>query len=179
MNPWKLLGLPQSLDLAEETLSAAFRDAGKLAHPDAGGDEATFNALQQAREILASPSKRLRAWMELHGSTLDPRGTVSPELLDLFASIGAATQSAETAIRKRDATHSALARALIEPDVQLARETIESLQTHLATRITSACTAFPALASHPDPDLAATLARDLAFLEKWRTSLRALYSRLV
>lgn len=179
MNPWKLLGLPEHLAIPEESIAAAFRDAGKRVHPDAGGDEAAFNALRNARDLLASPSRRLRAWMELRDITLDPRGAITPDLLDLFSRISTATQAAETAIRKRDAARSALARALLEPDLQLAREGIAPLQNTLESRIATACDAFPTLEAQPDPALAATLVRDLAFLEKWRASLRSLFSRLV
>jgi curved DNA-binding protein CbpA len=179
MNAYQVLGLAERLDVSEDALAVAFREAGKRLHPDAGGGEGDFNGLQQAREILASPSKRLRHWMELRGIVLDPRGAVSAGLMDFFAEIGAATQAAEAVIRKREAARSALAKALLENEIQMAREAVEALQGRIGVRICEACAGFAELEETPDGEVAARLARDLAFLEKWRAALRAMFSRLV
>jgi hypothetical protein len=82
-------------------------------------------------------------------------------------------------IRKREAARSALAKALLENEIQMAREAVEVLQGRIGVRICEACGGFAELQDTPDGEVAARVARDLAFLEKWRAALRAMFSRLV
>lgn len=181
MNAFEVLGIGERLVLTEDEVRAAFREAGKQVHPDAGGGEGEFAALKDALGILSSPSKRLRHWLELRGIPIETRGTIGGGLMDLFGEVGTVTQFAESVIRKRDESKSALARALLERETQRAREEVECAIGRIDEMIEVACAGFRDMesagtADHPAAEQAV---RDLAFLEKWRAGLRSAYSRLV
>ncbi len=178
-NAYQILGLEPRLVIADETLRDAFREAAKQAHPDAGGGEGEFAAMREAHALLASPSRRLRLWLELRGTPGELRGTVAAELMDLFAAAGAVTQLAEAQIRQREAAKSALVLAMLEGATQDCREAVERVISRLEMRIGAECAAFPEYEQTTVSEAAAQGARNLAFLEKWRAGLRATFSRLV
>lgn len=180
-NAYDTLGLPERLVLSDDELSAAFRGAGATAHPDAGGGEDDFADLRRAMEVLSSPSKRLRHWLELRGCEVDPRGAVDHGLIELFSEIGSVTQRAEALVRKRSETRSALALAMLESATQACREEVEAAGSGVERAIGRESGGFAGLetAEEIDVDEISRVVRNLAFLEKWQASLRSLYSRLV
>jgi DnaJ-class molecular chaperone len=176
MDPFTRLGLPRRLAISESELREAFRIAGKSDHPDAGGSGEQFTALQEAFALLSRPSKRLRVWLECEGLTGEERGAISPQLLDLFSAVGTALQQADDITRRRSAALSNLAKAMLEPAVQAAREKLEASLEEVALAIQVQETAFPLIESgQGDPWL---IARDLAFLEKWQAELKSRFSGL-
>lgn len=178
---FQLLGLTPGLVYSDELLRDAFREAGKQAHPDAGGGEGEFAALREAYALVSSPSRRLKLWLELRGTPGDPRGSIDAPLMDVFSDVGAVTQQAETVIRKRDEAKSALVRAMLEGETQLCRESVERAIARVEAMITAECDAFPEMEKKAatDVEAASRIARNLAFLEKWKAGLRSCYSRLV
>jgi curved DNA-binding protein CbpA len=56
VDPYAVLGVAQGADEAE--IHAAYRDAVRRAHPDAGGSAAAFEAVQEAYEALRDPARR-------------------------------------------------------------------------------------------------------------------------
>lgn len=180
-NAFNILGIEPRLVIDDETLRDAFREAGRSAHPDAGGDEASFAAMNAAFEILSSPSRRLRHWLELRGAAVETRGTVTPAIMDLFSVVGEVSQCAESLARRRDEAKSALGRALLERETQACREDIERSIALVEAAITNECAVFPEFQNAVTPDLAAAsaTARNLAFLEKWRAGLRSAFARLI
>lgn len=178
---FSLLGLEPALRLSDDTLRAAFREAGKSAHPDAGGGEDEFARLREALETLTSPSRRLRHWLELRGTPADPRGTVDGVLMDLFGSVGEVTQRGDSLARRRQAARSALALALLERETQSCIEAVESVMGQVDAAILAATERFPDIETGAvsDPGEIARIVRNLAFLERWRTSLRGILPRLV
>lgn len=180
-NAFEILGLPPGLVFSEETLRDAYREAGKISHPDAGGAEGEFSLLKEAFSTLSSPSRRLSYWLELRGIPANPRGVIDPEMMDRFARIGKVTQQAETVIRKREEAKSALVRAMLEGETQICREEVEREIAGMDTAIAQECAAFSGFETAAELGLEAVseAVRNLAFLEKWRTGLRSCYSRLV
>lgn len=176
---FEILGLEKRLSFEPDVLRDAFRETGKRLHPDGGGAESGFSALQEAYDILSSPSRRLRLWMELRGEPLESRGSIGVALMEVFAEVGKVTQQAETVIRKRDEAKSALAKAMLEGETQICRETVEAMIAKVESLIGEQCAVFPELEINPDASVAAEAARNLAFLEKWKLSLRSCFSRLV
>lgn len=178
---FQLLRLEPGLVFSDESLRDAYREAGKRAHPDAGGGEGEFAALREALAVVSSPSRRLRLWLELRGSQGDVRGTIATGLMDLFAQVGAVTQQAETVIRKRDEAKSALGRAMLEGETQRCRESVERAIAAVEAEIDRECAIFPVLeqSGQADPMAVSEAARNLAFLEKWRLGLRSCFARLV
>jgi curved DNA-binding protein CbpA len=176
MNPFTRLGLEQRLTLSEAELREAFRSAGKSGHPDAGGSGDDFALLQDAFTRLSSPSRRLRCWLEAKGLTGEERGAISPALLDLFSIVGAALQQADAVTKRREAALSALAKAMLEPSVQQARESLEAALDQVSKALQTEEARFPELeAGRGDPWL---VARDLAFLEKWQAELKSRFAGL-
>lgn len=180
-NAFEILGIPPRLEIDGETLNTAFREAGKLVHPDAGGGDDEFARLREAFDIVSSPSRRLKEWLELRGTPADPRGTVDPGLMDLFCEIGATTQQAEALIHRRFGTKSALGLAMLERETQACRESVERGIRLVDAAIERECSAFPGYecSAVPDVEAASRCARNLAFLEKWRAGLRGVFSRLI
>ena len=178
---FQILGMEPKLVLSDDALREAFREAGKRAHPGAGGGEGEFAAFREAFAVVSSPSRRLRHWLELRGTPGEVRGSIDNSLMDLFAEVGAVTQLAESVIRKRDEAKSALVRALLEGETQVCREAVERAISQVETTIIRECAMFQDLegSAAPDVEAAARTARNLAFLEKWRAGLRACFGRLV
>jgi curved DNA-binding protein CbpA len=176
MNPFARLGLEKRLTISEAELREAFRSAGKSGHPDAGGSGDDFALLQDAFARLSSPSRRLRCWLEANGLTGEERGAISPALLDLFSIVGASLQQADAVTKRREAALSALAKAMLEPAVQQARESLESTLDQVSKALQTEEARFPELeAGRGDPWL---VARDLAFLEKWQAELKSRFAGL-
>jgi curved DNA-binding protein CbpA len=180
-NAFQILGIDPSLTIPDEALRTAFREAGKTAHPDAGGGDAEFARLREVFEILCSPSKRLKHWLELRGFTVETRGVVDTALMDLFGQVGDVTQRADAVIRKRGETKSALGLAMLEGQTQVCREEVEKALRLVEAAIDDACSVFPQIGAADAPDLesATKTVRNLAFLEKWRAGLRSVFSRLI
>ena len=180
-NAFDILGIDPDLTIPDEALRAAFREAGKTAHPDAGGGDDEFARLREAFEIVSSPSRRLKHWLELRGFTAETRGVVDAALMDLFGRIGEVTQAAESLIRKRDETKSALGLAMLERETHVCREAVEKAIAQVEDAIRRECAVFPEIQTADSPDLEASTktVRNLAFLEKWRAGLRSVFSRLV
>lgn len=167
--------------LSDEALRDLFREAGKQVHPDAGGGEGEFAALRDAYATLASPSRRLMCWLEFCGTPGEVRGSIEAALMDLFSEVGAVTQQAEAVIRKREEARSPLVRALLESETQVSREAVKRTISRVESWITQECADFSnwEVAEVIEVDAISQVARNLAFLEKWRGSLRACFSRLV
>ena len=58
-DPYAVLGVARGAD--ETQIHAAYRDAVRRTHPDAGGSAAAFEAVQEAYEALRDPARR-RTW---------------------------------------------------------------------------------------------------------------------
>lgn len=176
-----VLGIPPGLVFSEDGLREAFREAGKGAHPDAGGKEGEFSLLRDALAVVSSPSRRLKHWLELRGLVSDPRGSIGHLLMELFSAVGAVTQQAEGMIRRRDEAKSSLVRAMMEGEIQACRESVELALFQVEQQINRECSVFSYLETALEIDVgrASEIVRNLAFLEKWRAGLRACFSRLV
>ena len=55
-NYYALLGCAREAD--EQTLKKGFRQAALVAHPDKGGTDAEFQAVNEAWQVLSDPTKR-------------------------------------------------------------------------------------------------------------------------
>lgn len=174
------MGVAETLMLDEEELREKFREAGKRVHPDAGGAEGDFAALREAYALLSSPSRRLRLWLGRRGLVGDLRGSVGSELMDLFSVVGEVNQRAEALIRKRDEAKSALAKALLEHETHTCREAVSAAIARVDALIFQETAGFQQYEDSAALDAAAAWqsVRSLAFLEKWKLSLRGCFARL-
>jgi len=182
MNAYAILGLPERLVFTEDEIRTASRETGKRVHPDAGGGEGEFTALKEAQSLLSSPSKRLRHWLELRGASIETRGVIGGELMELFSEVGTVNQRADSLVRKRESAQSALAKALLEGETQVCREEVEAMIAKVDQAIAGECGEFANWEVKYSPESREQMqlaVRNLTFLEKWRAGLRAGYSRLV
>ena len=126
-NFFALLGLPQGAALDEAVLQAAWHEKSRAAHPDQPGGDAKLAAeINAAFETLAVPEKRLKHLLELH--EVPWRAIpIGGELMDLFTQLGPQLQHAATLAKEKQATGSALVKALIASKEMPLRERLEEL----------------------------------------------------
>lgn len=177
MNAFAKLGLEVSLVISAEEIREAFRMRAADSHPDGGGDEAEFAALREARDVLESPAKRLREWLRVKGVEADGRGTIAGELVDFFQKVAETGAQAEAAIKSATEAQSALAKGMVEVRMMGVREKVKDLLAEIEAEISGRVGKF--LDIEKGESDAATVMRDLVFLEKWRGAMRSLYGRLM
>jgi hypothetical protein len=68
---------------------------------------------------------------------------------------------------------------MLEGETQICRESVEAAIAKVEMLIARECEVFPDLEKSVNLELASEVARNLAFLEKWRAGLRSCFSRLV
>ncbi len=175
MNPFLTFTLKPLLTIDEDKLKQLYQNLAAQNHPDKGGDKTTFDTINKDYQILLSPAKRLKAYMEACDIAHDFRGAVSNDLMDLFMQVSALVQQADAFIRKKSAATSVLAKALLEG------ESME-LQDQLSTLIQSIehneDTIIQSFQQVVDQSTLPQTARNLAFLEKWRAQLQQRYGAL-
>lgn len=180
-NAFEILAIPPRLTIGDEELRNAFREAGKSAHPDGGGDTARFEKLRAAFDTLSSPSQRLIHWLACRGIPVDTRGTIDTRLMDLFGTVGEISHRAAELARKRSASRTALGLALLENETQSCLEAVETAIALVDEAISRETNDFPAMETGhlTDSDTLSRCARNLLFLEKWRNTLRAIPPSLI
>ncbi len=177
MNSFERLGLRVGLSFSEEEIREAFRKRAAELHPDSGGDEGEFAALQVAQEALLSPARRLREWLNAKGIEADERGTIAGEMVDLFQKVAENGAKAEAAIKAGEKAQSALAKGMAEVRLMGEREGVKDLLARIELEIRDRAQVFPEI-EEGELD-AAIVMRDLVFLEKWRGAMKSLYGRLM
>lgn len=173
MDAFSLLQWPRKLSFDEASLREAYRAASKQAT-----EEAEQSALTTAYHILRSPASRLRHWLELQDMQGETRGAIDGELVDWFGQIGFVIQESDALLLRRDQCQSALAKAMMEKDIQAGRVRIEEWQMRLQYWLSRKMAVFATIeAGHVSSADAWTCARDLAFIEKWQQQLRERYGK--
>ena len=105
---------------------------------------------------------------------------IAPGLMDLFGKIGTLSQEAEAVICKRENARSALGRALLEGELQDSLQRVEEMISEVDECLVSECEVFSQwISMPPEAGMGSGKVRNLAFLEKWRDSLKALYARML
>jgi DnaJ-domain-containing protein 1 len=174
-NYFKLLDVEKAIHLDLEALAKNHQRIAAAHHPDLpenNGDDTQYRLINTAYATLKSPSKRLAHFMELSGIHYEKRGTVSDHLMDLFMSTAQLLQDTDAFLRKKSATSSILAKALLETESQ-------QLQEHISTQIdTIENEKSVTLENATLSENIANAARDLAFLEKWQAQLKERYASL-
>ncbi len=179
MSPFTQLGLPASLLLSDDDIKKAFQQKSREAHPDHGGNVEAFAALNEAHQILFVPASRLKAWMLVNQISIDERGAIASELIDIFSEIAALLANADALIMKREQATSQLSKALLEKEVFLMRNKIEAQIDFVSLkREEHVKSTFSQIENSNSPDLANSTLRSLIFIEKWIRQLRERFGRL-
>lgn len=173
MNAFSSLQLPCSLRIDDASLREAYRTASKDAE-----DESAQATVTAAYQLLRSPASRLRHWLELQGLEGDSRGVIDGELVDWFGQIGAVIQETDELLRRREQCQSALAKAMMENEMQAGRLRIEQWQARLQEWLTQKMGLFAGIeAGSLSAAEAWVCVRDLSFIEKWQHQLRERYGK--
>lgn len=186
-----VLGVPRSAAVDPELLKGRLRELGKEIHPDAGGrpDGAALEEVNAAYAALADPAKRLRHWMllEFGEGSVSKGGAVAESLMGLFSDVAVALQRAEGVIERKEAARTAIAKAVVEPDVIAAQTALSEVGGPVGVAIKERqgrLEEVDTLAGGGADDrerareLADTLYRELAFLLKWQRQVQACFARL-
>lgn len=165
------------LVVSDEEIRDGFRRRAAELHPDAGGDVGDFSELQKAQEVLLSPARRLKEWISAKGLESEARGEIDGSLMDFFQRISVVGSESEALIRENLKAQSVLVKAVIEVKLMAQREKVKELLAGIEREIGMREDEFPQI-EEGEKD-AGKVMRDLIFLEKWRATLRGLYSKLI
>ena len=143
-------------------------------HPDAsGGDDEEFHLVQEAYKTLRDPAARLRHLLELTFPTFRRDGGHVPHA-ELFLRAGNAVQAARMVWQRFENTSSALARALLSPEIAEAlreiREAsgfVQEAEDELESQLEDLDTRWPDVS----PDELSALATAFRFLSRWKSQL--------
>lgn len=180
MNHFAQLHLPVSLTLKEEELRSAYQLAAKNAHPDQGGSKEQSAQINQSYQIILSPAKRLKHWLELHGVEGDARGTISHDLLETFTAVNALCEKVDAFLKQKKSIQTALALAILEKQALPLQEKISIHISELQLLIEKQSFPFHDWQNtgELDPKDAWQCVRNLSFLEKWRDDLRMRFAQM-
>jgi curved DNA-binding protein CbpA len=171
---FSLFGLERRPLIDETALKERYLRLAEKRHPDvSGGNDEKFHLLQDAYKTLREPAARLRHLMELEFSGPGSQSDSAPHA-ELFMSVGSAVQTARAIFSRSENTTTALARALLSPEIAAAlrqiREVLESVQhtrDQLAKRLENLDVRWPEVA----PDELAALASAFTFVSRWKSEL--------
>jgi len=181
MDAFKILSLPRKAALDEGSLQRAYDERSRVAHPDHGGSENLSAQLNEARQILGSPEKRLKHLLDLAAPPEATAWRVVPldeEMMSVFMALGRALEESGRFLDRKNKATSALAKALLADEEMLQRETLEALgftMAKLVDRMEARLPAVDRALESPDEtlwkELAALQAR-FAYVSKWQAQVR-------
>ena len=179
---FSLFGLERRPLIDEAALKEKYLRLAATRHPDlTGGNDEKFLLLQDAYKTLREPAARLRHLVKLEfpGGEIQSESTPHTEL---FMSAGSAVQVAKAVFLRSQNTTTALARALLAPDIAAALErvrgalqSIRQARDQLTERLENLDMRWPEVS----PDELADLASSSAFLLRWKSQLSEWEFRLV
>jgi len=127
MNPFLLLGLPEKLELDQDTLDERVRDLAKSAHPDLGGDGERFEEIRRAGELLKAPGSRLKVSIEISGGLSSERGVVPSALMDFFSPVAGVLEKVDAFVAERERALSSLGKAILDAKVPELKASLERM----------------------------------------------------
>jgi curved DNA-binding protein CbpA len=143
-------------------------------HPDAsGGEDEEFHLLQEAYKTLRDPATRLRHLLELTFPNYRKEGGHVPHA-ELFLRAGNAVQAARTVRQRFENASSALARALLSPEIaealrqiRGASRLVQTADDELAGQLEDMDRRWPDV----PPDELSALATAFRFIARWKSEL--------
>ncbi|NRB72918.1 MAG: hypothetical protein HRU46_01030 [Verrucomicrobiales bacterium] len=171
-NCFAILGLSESLTLDPGDIESSWQAATREEHPDSspGTEENRAAELNQARATLSLPVERLGHWLQLKLGEFEPNRSIDPELMDLFASIHSALESADSVISRHQKSTTALTKALLAKEAVNAQLAIQEQMAGIHSLKQSIIDSFPDLekaGESGDFEEAKRNLGQLKFLTKW------------
>ncbi len=191
MNPFAVLELPERATLTTDEVKEQFVRLSAEHHPDhpgaAAGTRERFTQINQAYQLLLSPGARLKALLQQRfPDTFEIKGALPEGLLDLFSLIGPTLQEADAFLAKKSKATSALAEALLAPQLietqeklgQAANAVNQHLETATARLEEIDRLLDPAKANEGALNTASVLCREFLYLEKWQAQIQSRFHEL-
>jgi hypothetical protein len=143
-------------------------------HPDASsGDDEEFQLIQEAYKTLREPAARLRHLLELAFPDFRRDGGQVPHA-ELFLRAGRAVQAARAVWQRFERTSSALARALLSPEIaealrqiRAASGLVQRAEDDLTRQLEDLNSRWPDVS----PDELSALATAFRFVSRWKSQL--------
>jgi curved DNA-binding protein CbpA len=178
-NLFALLQEPPRPWLDPDALKERYHRLTATHHPDLGGRDSDFAAVNHAYQTLADPAARLRHLLELEApAALASAHAVPPEIAAFFTPVANTRQETDAFFKKHAAAASPLARALLTPDQYRLQEQLESLIASLTELQEQLLARLREIDALWDTDHPAALARipalwqALNYTAKWLAALR-------
>ena len=181
MDAFSRFNLPRALVIDPAQLDQVVRAASRDAHPDSGGDPATFEDIRKAGDTLKSPMLRLKLALELSGGDLDSRGGIAGEVMDFFAPIAGVLQEVDEFVLQRSRARSGLGKAMLDAKIPSLKGRVEDLVARLGEleeKLVGRFEEFDRAGWDGSLDAMSETARALAFVTKWQAQLRAATGKL-
>jgi hypothetical protein len=175
MNSFERLGLPATLVLDESELARQISEFSRRNHPDAGGQEAEFEAIRKAGAVLSVPALRIREALVMAGGADADRGAVPSAIMDLFSPVAGVLEDVSGFASERAKALSGLGRAVIDarlPALKTRLEETVARVSELEDELVSRFAMFDRQGWENCLEEMAEVARGLAFLRKWQAQLR-------
>jgi curved DNA-binding protein CbpA len=143
-------------------------------HPDASrGDEEEFHRIQEAYKTLRDPATRLRHLLELTFPTFRGNGGDVPHA-EIFMRAGRAVQAARAVWQRLEHTSSAVAKALLSPEIaealrqiRAASGFVQQADDDLAKQLQDLDSRWPNIS----PQELSALASAFRFVSRWKSQL--------
>ncbi len=173
-NAFASLGFDPRPHLDPEKIKSRYHELAATAHPDrAGGSGAGLSALNEARQILSSPPRRLRHLAVLmfpdepETKTADPDWTVFSTVADVCQRIAAWHSRRASSGSALQTSLLLLQRAPLEADWKKAHDLVETSGARLDATLTALDARWPLVPATELFDLAARW----TFYDRWTASL--------
>ncbi len=174
---FSLLSLEPSIDLDLEALKSSFQEASQCHHPDQGGSLDAFEKINQAYQALKQKPTRLIEILKHFEVSFEARGSISPQVENLFKEVGELIQKAEPVLKQKEQTSTPLALALIENQVLEIQQEISAKIQDLNQKEALIFNELLKNEDEIDVELIQETTRSLLFIQKWRAQLQSCFAR--
>lgn len=129
-----LLGLDERPLVEADEITRRFDAAALTAHPDRGGEAGRFAELEEARQVLSDPARRLRHLLALATGAEAARGPgeVPAVIGEAFTRATAVCAAADAMLAKQAAATSAVGKAMLAGPMLQVRDEVEEWLASLA-----------------------------------------------
>ena len=183
MNPFTVLGLPERVAVSPATVMERFRELSAAHHPDGQGassaDRERFTEINQAYGQLRTAGGRLKALLQARfPEAWETKGSLPDGLLGLFSRVSAILQRADAFLARKAKASTALAEALLAPDLLSTREQLIRAGNLVEQHLERAEARLPGIDAAIDgceataQQEASALCQEVLYLEKWQSQIR-------
>lgn len=181
MNPFAVLGLPERPTLTDAEVTERFQALSREQHPDrAHTPSDAFTEITQAYQALRSRGQRLKALLQLRfPDTFQLKGVLPEGLLELFSVVSQALQTADTYLEKKRRATTALAEALLAPELMRVQAALGEASHVVTARLQDIDEEIAKFETTLVLETASRLCRESLYLEKWQSQIQQRFHDLL